>query len=80
MAGPSPAMDFEFDTHVAHGFGERLVGLALRRAPKVAALLLPRCRSVHTFGMRYPLDLYWLGDRGQIVRVDLRVPPWRVVR
>lgn len=52
----------------------RLRGLAF--APP-AVLLIERCRSVHTFGMRYPLDLYWLaGER--IVRVDHGVPPRRV--
>lgn len=52
----------------------RLRGLAF--APP-AVLLIERCRSVHTFGMRYPLDLYWLNG-GRIVRVDYAVPPRRV--
>ena len=56
----------------------RLLGLALRRRPPGHALLLPRCRSVHTFGMRFPLDLIWLDRTGRVVRVDEAVPPWRV--
>jgi uncharacterized membrane protein (UPF0127 family) len=28
--------------------------------------------------MRFPLDLFWLDARGEIVRVDHAVPPWRV--
>jgi len=56
----------------------RLLGLALRRRPPGHALLLPRCRSVHTFGMRFPLDLIWLDRAGRAVRVDEAVPPWRV--
>jgi uncharacterized protein len=73
-------MAFNSETHVARGFRERLIGLAWSDSPRSLALLLPRCRSVHTFGMRFPLDLYWLDAEGQIVRVDLLVPPWRVVR
>jgi uncharacterized membrane protein (UPF0127 family) len=53
----------------------RLTGLIGRRE---RALLIPRCRSVHTFGMRFPLDLVWLGAGGEVVRVDRAVPPWRV--
>jgi uncharacterized protein len=68
------------DTKVARGFRERLLGLAWSRSPRATALLLPRCRSVHTFGMRFPLDLYWLDASGEVVRVDRGVPPWRVVR
>ncbi len=67
-------------TRVARGFGERLIGLAWSRRPRALALLIPRCRSVHTFGMRFPLDLYWLDAGGQVVRVDRGVPPWRISR
>jgi uncharacterized protein len=73
-------MDEELGTEVARGFVRRLIGLAWSRSPRAAALLLPRCRSVHTFGMRFPLDLYWLDARGEVVRVDRGVRPWRVVR
>jgi uncharacterized protein len=59
----------------ARGF-RRLTGLIGR--PPDAALLIPRCRSVHTFGMRFALDLVWLDGHGSVVRVDRRVPPWRV--
>ena len=73
-------MDDELGTRVARGFRERLIGLSWSRSPRAAALLLPRCRSVHTFGMRFALDLFWLDASGDIVRVDRGVPPWRVVR
>ena len=63
---------------VAHSRRARLLGLALRRRPPDYALLLPRCRSVHTFGMRFPLDLVWLDETGCVVRVDRGVPPCRV--
>jgi hypothetical protein len=63
---------------VAHGLG-RLVGLAGRRDPHGGAgLLLPRCRSVHTFGMRFALDLVWLDGGGAVVRVDRGVRRCRV--
>jgi hypothetical protein len=42
------------------------------------ALLIPRCRSVHTFGMRFALDLVWLDRAGRVVAVDEGVPPNRV--
>jgi uncharacterized membrane protein (UPF0127 family) len=58
---------------------ERAVGYAGRRAPPAgAALLLPGCRSVHTVGMRWPLDLVWLAPDGSVLRVDRGVPPRRI--
>ena len=58
---------------------DRMRGLArLDAMPAAYALHLPRCRSVHTFTMRFPLDLIWLGPDGRPVRVDRDVAPRRM--
>ena len=58
----------------------RLIGLARLDQEKAGpGLLIPRCRSVHTFGMRFPLDLVFLGKRQDIIRVVLRVRPRQTV-
>ena len=58
---------------------DRLRGLAgLDRLDPDTALHLPRCRSVHTAGMRFALDLIWLDARGAVVRVDRDVGPGRL--
>jgi uncharacterized protein len=46
--------------------------------PAGRALRIHRCRSVHTFGMRFALDLVWLGRGGRVVRVDEAVAPRRL--
>jgi len=54
-------------------------GLAhLDALPAGHALLLERCRSVHTLGMRFALDLLWLDGDGALVRLDAAVAPRRV--
>ena len=59
----------------------RLLGLAFRRAPPDGwALLFPRCRSIHTFGMRFPIDVVFLDLWGWPVDIRRAVPPRRVVR
>jgi uncharacterized membrane protein (UPF0127 family) len=59
----------------------RLAGLAAIDAlPPRTALLIPACRSVHTFGMRFALDLIWLDEDGAIVDVTANVRPGDVVR
>ena len=55
---------------------QRLRGLAF--APPGDPLLIEGCRSVHTFGMRYALDLVWLDGDGAVIRVDRDVPPRRL--
>ena len=48
---------------VATTVSSRLLGLALlRREHAGAGLLIPRCRSVHTFGMRFPIDVLFLDE------------------
>jgi hypothetical protein len=56
----------------------RLRGLLGHRTPPPFALRLDPCRSVHTFGMRFALDLHWLDGDGAVLRVDRAVPPRRV--
>ena len=64
--------------HDARGVRARGRGLGgLPALPANRALRIPRCRAVHTFTMRFPLDLIWLGPDGAVVRVDRDVPPRR---
>jgi uncharacterized protein len=65
---------------LAVGIRARALGLAGLRSPPPAgvALLLAPCPSVHTLGMRWALDLVWLGAAGEVVRVDRGVRPGRL--
>jgi uncharacterized protein len=67
------------EVRLACGFRARLLGLAgLGREEVRGGLLIPRCSSVHTFGMRFALDLYFLDRGGEIVATRLAVPPRRL--
>jgi uncharacterized protein len=53
----------------------RLRGLAgLDRADAPAGLLIPRCRSVHTFGMRFPIDVAFCDRSGMVLHVSCLSP------
>ena len=76
---PLPAVELGAGLHVheAHGFHARRRGLGgLATLPAERALRI-RTRAVHTFTMRFPLDLIWLGRHGEVLRVDRDVPPRR---
>ncbi len=63
---------------VAVGFRVRLLGLAWLEAEEAGAgLLIPRCSSVHTFGMRFALDLVLIDARGDPLATRRNVPPRR---
>src|SRR3954470_245382 len=77
---PSRTLDDGLVVHEATTLRARLLGLAwLRSVPPGHALLIPDCRSVHTFGMRFPLDVVFLDSRGRALRVVRGVRPRRVL-
>lgn len=78
---PHRVLDDGLIVHEAVTLRARLLGLALvRRAPPPGhALLIPHCRSVHTLGMRFRLDVAFLDERGRALRVERDVGPRRVL-
>jgi uncharacterized membrane protein (UPF0127 family) len=73
-----------FEAVVAERFWLRLRGLAGLDPAELAPLLLPRCRSLHTFGMRVPIDVLWfdLGPdgHGALRAIEPAIEPRRTVR
>lgn len=81
------AMNLDRDTEIASWverpstFLGRAIGLLYRSTlPEGAALLLDPCRSVHTFGMRFRIDVLFLDPQGQVVRVYRLLRPLRFTR
>ena len=73
-----------FEVVLAERFALRLRGLAGLDADEILPLLFPRCRSLHTFGMRSQIDIVWLevGADGEaaVVGVDARVGRHGLIR
>jgi uncharacterized protein len=63
---------------VADSLGDRTRGL-LGRTGYEGAMVLPRTRSVHTFGMQFPIDVAFC-DKEMVVVGVARLPPWRMSR
>ena len=64
--------------HEARTLRARLLGLAFMPPPPPDhALLIPRCRSIHTFGMRFEIDVTFLDERGRAIRTEWHVGPRR---
>lgn len=69
-----------FEVRVALGLRARLLGLALLDRHRAGGgLLIPACSSVHTFGMRFPLDLLFLDREGTVVAAHRSVGRCRIV-
>jgi uncharacterized protein len=71
---------FGHQVPIAARFGARLLGLSLLPRERAGpGLLIPRCPSVHTFGMRFALDVYFLDASGAAIDRRLGVGPSRLV-
>ena len=58
----------------------RMLGLAhLDPAPDGRGLLIPGCRSVHTFGMRFAIDIHFIDRDGDVIRSEMAVKPRRML-
>lgn len=56
----------------------RLRGLLGRRPlSSEQGLLISPCSSVHTIGMRYPLDIIYLNKHNKVLKVTKDLQPWR---
>jgi len=68
-----------FDVCIARVFLARLKGWMLRRAEvATTGLWLIPCDAIHTFFMRFEIDVLFLDANRQIIVVDHRVKPWRI--
>ena len=47
------------------------------RAPGEGMWIVP-CESVHTFFMRFPIDLVYIDRKLRVKKISNRVPPWRL--
>jgi uncharacterized protein len=63
---------------VAHRMWPRMRGLLGRKSlPSGEGLLIRPAPSIHTFFMRFPIDVVFLSRQGEVLKVAERVPPWR---
>lgn len=66
---------------VADSFVARLRGLAGRPGLEEGeAMLFERARQVHTFGMRFPIDVVVCDRDWRVVHVERAMQPWRIGR
>lgn len=62
---------------VAQSFTQRLVGLLSRsNLKKNEALLIEKCKQVHTCFMRFPIDAIFLDKNNVVVGIS-ELKPWR---
>ena len=65
---------------IARSWRQRMVGLLAHDAlPSDEALIFPGCNSIHTFGMRFPIDVIFVNREWRVVAVREGLLPGRLV-
>lgn len=58
----------------------RLRGLMFRQdLPPGKGLIMIPCSSIHTFFMRFPIDLVMIAKTGEVLKVAQNVKPWKMI-
>jgi uncharacterized membrane protein (UPF0127 family) len=69
------------NVHVANTFYSRLIGLMFsKKLATNSALLLNPCNSIHTCFMNYAIDVVFLDNENNVVKVVRSIKPWRMTR
>ena len=55
-----------------------LIGRSLQEFAQGGALWIIPCDGVHTFGMRFPIDVAYLDSDGRILKIYHRLAPFRI--
>lgn len=64
---------------IASSFFDRLIGLMFSsQMSGFDGLLIKHCQSIHTFFMRYSIDIIFLDNKYKVVKVIRNIKPWRV--
>ena len=62
----------------ASGFSERLTGLIGKSfSDSMDGMVFDRCNAIHTFFMRFPIDVIFADECGKVLRTVQNFPPWR---
>lgn len=65
---------------VARSFFARFLGLMGRESiPADEAVLFPKCNSIHTFFMRFAIDVVVVSASGEVIKVIVAMKPWRMM-
>lgn len=65
---------------IADSFFKRLLGLMFRRKmSEDEAIIFSKTPSIHTFFMRFPIDIVFADKDMRIIKICENIKPWRIV-
>ncbi len=64
---------------IAKSFWQKLLGLIIySKFPENSIMLIKKCKSIHTFFMRFKIDVIFVDKGNRIVKLKENLSPWRI--
>ncbi|HEX9027230.1 MAG TPA: DUF192 domain-containing protein [Clostridium sp.] len=64
---------------IADSFIKRFLGFMFREKPHHEAILIKPCNSIHTFFMRFPIDVLFINENMEVVKKIDGLKPGRII-
>ena len=68
-----------YELYVADTFIKRLMGYMFRKIPHHEAIMIKPCSSIHTYFMRFDIDVYFINENFEVISKIEALKPWKVV-
>lgn len=69
----------KINVFIADSFIKRLFGYMFRKKPHHEAIMLKPCNSIHTFFMKFNIDVLFLDEQMQVIKKIENLRPGQVV-
>lgn len=67
------------DVLVADSFAGRLMGYMFRRKPHHEAIIIKPCNSIHTFCMRFDIDVLFINSDMEVIKKIESLKPGKII-
>ena len=67
------------DVFIADSYSKRLLGYMFRKKPHHTAIMLKPCNSIHTFFMKFNIDVLFLDEHMQVIKKIENLMPGKIV-
>lgn len=66
--------------YIADSFIKRFLGYMFQKKPRQQAIFFKPCNSIHTFFMKFEIDVLFINHHMEVIKTFKGVKPWRVIR
>ncbi|MBT3392940.1 MAG: DUF192 domain-containing protein [Elusimicrobiaceae bacterium] len=64
---------------IAQTYFSRMKGLLRKTSlPQGEGLYITKCKQVHTFFMKFAIDVVFIDEKGKVLKIVYNMKPWRI--